>query len=343
MTQESRPIPKTDPSGLLRLRDSIYASDLIIAAITWLDFFSWLSENPSNQETICSVFEIDRRPTDVMLTLLTSMGFIRHEGGKYYVLDLAKDYLVQESSWNLRPYFESMKERPTCKDMLQVLKTGKPASWGSKKDEAEWIVAMQKEEVAKSFTAAMDSRGAYLAPAMAERLYCSEHEALLDIAGGSGIYACALVAQNDHLRAAVLEKPPVDNAAKYFISKKGLADRVAVITRDMFDELPHGFDIHLFSNVLHDWGEPALRSLLRNSFEALPTGGVIAVHDAHINADKTGPLAVAEFSVLLMYSTEGKCYSVTELNNMLQSTGFTDPRFIPTIADRSIITAKKPV
>jgi hypothetical protein len=70
---------------------------------------------------------------------------------------------------------------------------------------------------------------------------------------------------------------------------------------------------------------------------------MIAIHDSHINADKTGPLAVAEFSVLLMYSTEGKCYSVTELNNMLQSMGFTDHRFIPTIADRSIITAKKPV
>ena len=45
---------------------------------------------------------------------------------------------------------------------------------------------------------------------MAQKLDCSGHHRLLDIAGGSGIYACALVARHPHLRAAVLEKPPVD-------------------------------------------------------------------------------------------------------------------------------------
>ncbi len=82
-----------------------------------------------------------------MLTLMTAMGLIGQEGGEYYVTDLAKERLVQGSSWNIRPYFETMKERPICKDMIQVLKTGKPASWVSKKDEAEWIVAMENNEL----------------------------------------------------------------------------------------------------------------------------------------------------------------------------------------------------
>jgi len=227
--------------------------------------------------------------------------------------------------------------------MRNILKTGKPASWGSKKDEKEWAIAMEREDVAEKFTAAMDSRGAYLAPAMAGQIDYKECKTLLDIAGGSGIYACATVAQNENIRASVFEKPPVDKAAQFSIEKKGMSDKVSVVAGDMFKKLPSGHDIHLISNALHDWGESAVKTILKNSFQALPPGGMIVIHDAHINEDKTGPLPVAEFSVLLMYATEGKCYSVSEINAMLKSVGFIDTKFIPTTASRSIITAKKPV
>src|SRR2546426_414249 len=68
----------------------------------------------------------------------------------------------------------------------------------------------------------MDCRGVYLGPALAARLECSKHHHLLDIAGGSGIYACAIVARHPHLRGTVLEKSPVDR-----ITQKLLAERVA--------------------------------------------------------------------------------------------------------------------
>ena len=48
--------------------------------------------------------------------------------------------------------------------MLKVLQTGEPASWGGEESEKEWALAMEKEEFSESFTAAMDSRGAFLAP-----------------------------------------------------------------------------------------------------------------------------------------------------------------------------------
>ena len=344
MMQSLQSIPKTDPAGLLRLRDGIYSPDLLIAAVGWLDFFTWLDEHPSsNSATICSSLKIDQRPTDVMLTLFTSMDLITNIAGNYHLTDYAKEYLTEGSPWNLGPYLETMKERPICIEMRNILKSGKPASWGSKKNEKEWAIAMERKDVAEKFTAAMDSRGAYLAPAMARTIDCKEYKTLLDIAGGSGIYACAVVAHNEHIRAAVFEKAPVDKAAQFSIKKKGMSDKVSVVAGDMFEELPSGYDIHLISHALHDWGEVAVTTLLKNSFQALPPGGMIVIHDAHLNEDKTGPLPVAEFSVLLMYATEGKCYSVSEITTMLKRIGFIDTTFTPTTASRSIITAKKPV
>ena len=60
---------------------------------------------------------------------------------------------------------------------------------------------------------------------------CGSHQRLLDIAGGSAIYACSLAARFPHLRASVLEKPPVDRIAARAIEARGFSERVQVITR----------------------------------------------------------------------------------------------------------------
>jgi len=99
--------------------------------------------------------------------------------------------------------------------------------------------------------------------------------------------------------------------------------------------------VHLFSNVLHDWDEPEVNSLLRRSFGALPQGGRLLIHDAFINDDKTGPLPVAEYSTILMHSTHGKCYATSEYAGFLSSAGFRDVTFTATAADRGLMTARK--
>jgi predicted O-methyltransferase YrrM len=334
--------PLTDPTLIYRYRDGLYAADLLTAAVSHLDFFTWLGEHPSDKPTICRALGLKERPTDVMLTLFTALGFLEAKDGVFCLTNLAREHLVKSSPWFIGPYFASVKGRPVCCDMVTVLRTGQPANWASLKHEKEWAKAMENEAFAGQFTAAMDCRGVYLGPAMAGRLDCSQHHHLLDIAGGSGIYACALVAKHPHMRATVLEKPPVDQTARRLLAERGFADRVDVAVGDMFtDPFPMPGDVHLFSNVVHDWDEPRVEQLLAKSFASLPAGGMIVIHDAHINAAKTGPLPVAAYSALLMTITEGKCYSETEMTECLHRAGFTDVKYADTAADRSVITAYK--
>jgi len=278
-----------------------------------------------------------------MLTLFTANGFIRAEHGVFHVTEVAREHLVAGSPWFLGPYFGSLKDRPVALDLVKVLRTGKPANWGSSKSEKEWSKAMEEPDFAQRFTAAMDCRGIYLGRAVAKALDLRGRARLLDIAGGSGIYACAITAAHPHLRATVFEKSPVDQVAAKLIAERGHAEKVSVLAGDMFSEpLPAGFDVHLFSNVLHDWDTPIVAQLLAKSYASLPPGGLLVIHDMHVNADKTGPLPVAEYSVILMHSTEGKCYSLGELDELFQTIGFRDWKHTPTAADRSIVTAIKP-
>jgi len=334
--------PATDPIEIYRYRDGLYAVDMLTAAITGLDLFTFVGDQQLTKQQICVALEIQDRPTDVMLTLFAAMGFLKNADGVFSLTPRAREHLVSTSPWFLGPYYASLKDRPVCKDILAVLRTDKPANWASLKDEQAWAKAMEREDFAAQFTAAMDCRGVYLAQAVGKAVDLRNHTHLLDIAGGSGVYACSLVAHHPRLRATVLEKKPVDAIARKSIAARGLADRVSVLAGNMFaDPFPAGCDVHLFSNVLHDWDEPLVRELIAKSFAALPAGGLLVIHDMHINAQKTGPLPVAAYSALLMTITEGKCYSVAELNGYLREAGFQDAKFIPTAADRSVIIARK--
>jgi SAM-dependent methyltransferase len=271
------------------------------------------------------------------------MGLLEKRGANYHVSAGAREHLCADSPWFLGPYYASLKERPACQDLLRVLRTGKPARWCNEKDQPDWHKAMETEEFAAQFTAGMDCRGLYLAQAAAKTLSLGSRQRLLDIAGGSGIYACSMCAHFVGLKATVLEKPPVDSIARGAVAKRGFGDRVSVVAGDMLTEpLPRDFDVHLFSNVLHDWDVPIVERLLSASFAALAPGGLLVIHDAHLNADKTGPLAVAEYSTFLMHATEGRCYGLGEIKQYLLQAGFSNITFASTVAARSLITAQKP-
>jgi acetylserotonin N-methyltransferase len=269
------------------------------------------------------------------------MGLIKMRGGKYFTTDLSATYLAGDSPASLVPYYASLKNRPQCLEFYEVLKTGKPAGWSSRKEGEGWTDSMRDRDFADAFTAAMDSRGAYLARRLSEVLDLRGRFSLLDIAGGSGIYACTIAAKNEALAATVLELPPVDAAAERSVASKNMSSRVEVIAKDMFEGLPKGYDVHLFANTLHDWNIDSVKKLIANSFDSLSHGGLIAVFDAHLNESKDGPLSVAEYSCLLMHSTEGRCYSVREIGDILASAGFRHTEVMAVAADRTVITAKK--
>ncbi|MFF5216646.1 methyltransferase [Micromonospora sp. NPDC000442] len=337
----------TDPTELYRLRDGVYAADLLIVVVAELDLFTWLDryerehDDPAGVEQVCGAHQLDPRAADVTITYLVARGLLARVGDRIVPTRVAREHLVAGSPYDLRAYYASLRERPTCRDLLAVLRSGRPAAWAGAGGQEAWSDRLASPEFAASITAAMDARGAYLGPALAEAIADLPARAVLDVGGGSGIYGSALVQRLPGLRVDVLERPPVDGVARTLLATRGYADRVGVVPGDMFAGLPGEYDAHLYSHVLHDWGAGEIRRLLANSAAALPPGGWVVVHDTHINDDRSGPLPVAEYSVLLMHSTPGKCWSVAELRAMFAETGFDYVDCRPTAADRTAVIGRR--
>ena len=247
--------PRTDPASLYRGRDELYAEDMFIAALNGFDFFTWLDAHPSAVDDIAKHFGFHPRPVDVMTTLFVARGLLERDGGTLRLTAEAREHLVASSPWFLGPYFPTLTDRPIALDLVEVLRSDRPANFASRKNEPDWHKAMETERVAEEFTAAMDCRGRLLAQALANQLDLGGRRRLLDVAGGSGIYACALAAQ---FRVTGRSSKTPSTIAQRDRNGIWLANQRRR-RRHAQRRLPQ-HDVHLWSNVLHDWDVPIVCS-----------------------------------------------------------------------------------
>jgi hypothetical protein len=273
----------------------------------------------------------------------------RDATGAYRPSSVARQHLNTRSPLDFSPYVTVLRERPGVKELYDILKHDRPATWRTQTaaDKLLWDDSMRDERFAEAFTASMDTRGNIFAPVVARLLDCSGHQRLLDVAGGSGVYTAHLLQRNPELVGTVLERPPVDGVARRGLAKRGVADRANVVAGDMFaDPFPAGYDLHLFSHVTLDWPADKVALLMRKSFETLAPGGTIAIFASHLNdLGESGPPAapMAEYSVYMTFYFEGRCYGIGETQEMLREAGFVDTDWAPAISGRSMIRARKPV
>jgi predicted O-methyltransferase YrrM len=336
-------LPESDPTQVFRFRDRQYAAELIAVAVLELNLFTWIRDEGSVTVTkTCANFGLAVRPVDVLLTLCRASGFLEMRGdGSVSLTSVAQEYLVADSPWFLGPYYEPYRNSAVYDGYLRVLSTGKPANWGAKREGDDWHESMMKEDFARGFTEIMNCRGRVLGQHLAASTmkYVQGKGRLLDVGGGSGIYALTMLARNIELTGIVLEQPPVDRLAQANIEKFGMSDRLKVVAGNMFTDSWPEADVVLLSNLLHDWGLNEVEALLKKMSESLSPDGVVIIHEAFLHNDKSGPLPVAEYSAMLMHITQGCCYAPYEYEEILHRLGFRVLPFAPTIADRGFLAA----
>src|SRR5918999_1109011 len=189
-----------DPTPLYRVRDGVYAADLLIAAVAELDLFTWLATNgPVRAADLCAGLALAERPADVLLTYCAALGPVDRDldaDDRVELTELGRRHLVAGSPFDLRAYYGSLAERPAVHELTKVLRTGTQAAWASARGDPEpdWSGRLVDPAFAGRITAAMDARGDFLAPALADAIADVPITALLDVAGSSGVYAAAVVA-----------------------------------------------------------------------------------------------------------------------------------------------------
>ena len=310
-----------------------------------IGLFAWLHEAPASCDEVAERYGMSQHAATALLGVLASKGHLVQHLGRFHLTESSRQFLLPGSAYYCGPALGIRRHRPidhvVLKDILFRDRVDKPPVLF---DTEMWEASAAHVERHRASTASMHAL--FFPAAMAIALYGDFRgvRRLLDVAGGSGAFSIALAARYPEMRLTVMDLPPACVLAAEYAKQYGVADRVATMTADMFhSDWPTDFDAHFFSNVFHDWNEERNQALATRSFETLPAGGRIYVHESLLNETLDGPPLMALYSMNMARVTEqGRQYSGSELRRILLTAGFTDVHVMHTYSIFSLLTARKP-
>jgi predicted O-methyltransferase YrrM len=340
--------PKLDPSPIFEAFRGNFATELLTAAVAHFGLFEKLAAGPLSTGELRAAIGLGERQFTVLLTGLKALGFVEEKNGVVQVTAVAHEHLLPGQPLDVSDYIRLAADSPGVLSLVEHMRKNTLA--GASKDDSRAVFifrdgldsAMEEDNLARHFTLMLAGRAKNIAPVLAEKVDLSRAKRLLDIGGGTGVYAIAFLQRYPNLRAIVFDSPAVLKVTAEFARNYGVEDRLECVAGDMFaDSLPADCDVALLSNVLHDWDVPECRRLVEKSAAALPSGGRLLIHDVFLNDDHSGPLYAALFSVALMVITEGRNYSGGEYKSWLRAAGLTPAEPIPTLVHSSVLIGKK--
>jgi hypothetical protein len=307
-----------------------------------LNLFPALEERPKGFIEIRDELGLSDRAAEAVLNCCVALNLVSLADGVYSLTPASRRFLLKSSPVNLVTWWELTMRNSSLysfESIRRAIVTDEPQVY-----DRQDLFDTHRDDAAKAeeFTRAMYSGSAGPASAWPKRVSLADHRRLLDIGGGGGVHAIAAARSSRSLEAVVFDIPPVCSVAREFIGQAGLEERVSTHAGDFWVDPYPSADVHFYSMIFHDWRPEQCAFLAHKSFDSLPRGGRIVVHEMLFNDDKSGPVAVAASSVALLLWTQGKQYSGQEIGTMLSDAGFRDVRTIPTFGYWSVVTGTKP-
>jgi acetylserotonin N-methyltransferase len=287
--------------------------------------FSALTARALTTTELAQSINVDARAVGIHLGLLASLGFVERREGRWRATATARTWLNPAAEGYVGPLLHQFRaSQPLHAQLLATLRPGVQATrHGSAV--AEWERGEMPPDLARRITAFMNAHSRAAAKAAAFQPLFADVERVLDVGGGSAVFAIEIAKAWPGLNATVLEIAAVCAEADRYIGAANVADRVRTAAANMFTQSwPTGYDVHFLSNIFHDWSDDTCRLLARQSFKALPRGGRIVLHEMLMDDDGCGPLATAAFSLLMLLGTRGRQYTLAELRAFLESAGFSN-------------------
>ena len=285
-----------------------------------LGVFRFLHQRPQNLDDLTRAAGADRRGMEALLEGLVGLGVIHRHGPTFVLPRDFAPYLVPGVDGDATGMIDATPDYYMAwMELARAVREGTPRHRLS----SDALLAGDPER-ARRYVRSVHTGGREAARRLTELAPALPGTKLLDVAGGSGIYAAEYARRTPDLQATLFEIPPAIETARDILRSEGLEDAIEYVPGDYRkDPLPGPVDTVLLSNVLQTESEENAILLLRKAREALNPGGTILIHGwmPEENGTKTQAMGMAPL-LFFMYFDQGRAWSLERVSEWLAQEGF---------------------
>lgn len=305
----------------------INAPALFNAVVTALelDVFSYLAAHPgADLGRIRDAVGVPGHQLRVLLQAVCAAGLLERDGEGYRNSAVAEEQLLEDGPDSWRPVLVGWRDiyYPAFAQLTPAVKAGKNVALAAYDGDEPTLYARLRHhpEAERVLHAAMGAFTRRVNTGLLDSPVVADVQHLLDVGGGDGTTARALLERHPNLKITVFDLASVTALGQ----ESAVGNGIDFHPGDLFnDEFPDGPDTVLFSHVLEIFAEEQIRELLAKAFAVLPSGGRIIIYGSHVSDDETDGIFSARLSLYLnaLATGSGMCYPVRDYVRWLRDVG----------------------
>ncbi len=308
-----------------------------LAALARLAIADRLKDGPRTSEDLAG--EIGARP-DYLYRLLRAaagLGVFSEDGDGRFSNNEMSDILRTDHVPSLRYMFMSMSDEwasrcwPTLAESVLTGRTAMDRLFGM----SAWEFLSKNPEQSETFNKAMTNLSSMESPVVVGAYDFSGLGTICDVGGGHGLLLASVLKANPSLRGTLFDLPHVADGARNG-PLAAIEGRASILSGDMFESVPAGFDAYMMKYIIHDWNDERSRKLLANCRKGVNAGGRLLVVDQVVPpGNQFAPSKIMDLTMLLFI--DGLERTEAQFRELFASSGWRLTRIVPTQAPLCIV------
>jgi 2-polyprenyl-3-methyl-5-hydroxy-6-metoxy-1,4-benzoquinol methylase len=341
MAKKTRPKKQITPERLMELSFA-YAPPLIISAAAGNKIFDTLENSAKTAEEVAKTTGASPRALKILMNALVGLDLLKKDRrGRYSLTPESAAFLISRKPGTHAGFFGTIAPQLISRwlHLTDIVREGLPAVTVNQETEGTQFFSQLVENIIPMSYPAAQKLGDHLKIAKTK-----DEIRVLDLAAGSGIWGIALAQKSPRVTVTAVDWTGMIPTTKRITEKYGVCDRFNFVEGDLLEaNFGTGYDVAILGHILHSEGENRSRQLLKKTFQALKSGGVIAIAEWLVNDRRTEPLPSLMFAVQMLVNTEkGDTFSFNEIKSWLQDAGFKKLRKLEAPGPSPLILATKP-
>jgi SAM-dependent methyltransferase len=333
------------PDKILQLGTAFWASKTLLSAIELGVFTTLAARGPLDREALRATLGLHARSAGDFFDALVALGMLQRDGqGRYANTPDTGLYLDRANPSYVGGLLEMLNGRlyRFWGNLTEALQTGAPQN-EIRHGEPDLFANLYADPARlEQFLGGMTGISRPTAHAMAAAFPWREHGSFADIGCAQGGLTAEIARAHPHLVGIGFDLPPVQPVFERYVEDHGLDRRVRFQGGDFFKDRLPAADVLVMGHILHDWGLPEKKMLLRKAHDALPRGGALIVYDAIIDdARRENAFGLLMSLNMLIETPDGFDYTGADCAAWMREAGFRDVRIEPLRGPYSMAVGRK--